>query len=219
LLNEIIAKSGFHVDLRSGNIDERLIDYTVYCKTGDQLDNPKAHLANAYGTEVILLTTASDLVDDGKLVREASKHGVASIVASVGIGMGSRDEKHISAHLQGIENVMKYLKMLEGTPHHRLNKPQLELQPAYIVNAKNEGLFYPKVQCGTVVLTEEPIGEIKNVAGETLEEIYAPVDGIVHAVSAKKTVSKGEKLVNIRRLFEKWMNQYIEKWVDQFLED
>ncbi|MGD0202302.1 MAG: succinylglutamate desuccinylase/aspartoacylase family protein [Candidatus Bathyarchaeia archaeon] len=219
LLNEIIARSGFHVDLRSGNKDEMLIDYTVYCKTGNQLDNAKAYLANAYGTEVILLTTASDFVDDGQLIREASKHGVASIVASVGIGMDRRDEKDISAHLTGIENVMKYLRMLEGTPKRRLSKPQLELQPAYVVNSRNQGRFYSKVQIGGVVSTGELIGRIENSAGKTLEEICAPVDGIVHAISAKKAIYEGEKLVIIHRLFENWMNHYVKEWIDQFLED
>jgi predicted deacylase len=219
LLNEIIVRSSFHVDLQSGNTDEMLIDYTVYCKTGNQLDNTKAHLANAYGTEAILLTTASDLGDDGQLVVEASKHGVASIVASVGIGMDRKDEKDISTHLTGIENVMKYLRMLEGTPKPRLSKPKLELQQAYVVNSKNQGRFDSKVQCGSVVSTGEPIGRIENSAGKMLEEIFAPVDGVVHAISVKKAINEGEKLVIIHRLFENWMNHYVKEWIDRFLED
>lgn len=220
LLNEVIAKSDFHVDLRSGNIDEMLTDFTVYCKTGNaELDAKKARLAGAYGTDVILLTTEAELTDQGNLIKEAAKRGVTSIIASVGIGMARADERDISEHMAGIENVMKYLKMLEGAPNPRTVKPKLEIQPAYMVHAKHAGLFYPKVELGAVVPSGELVGEIKNAARETLEEVFASVDGIVHAVSARRSVIEGEKLVTIRRLFDKWMDQFVKEWLDRFLED
>jgi len=219
LLNEVVAKSGFHVDLRSGNADEMVINYTVFCKTSNRLNEIKANLANAYGTEAVLLSTTSDLGEDGKLIEQTSKLNVASIIASVGIGMGRRDEKDVSMHMSGIRNAMMYLEMLDGTLPHRFDKPQLELQPVHAVKTVNQGLFHPRTKCGDVVSNGELVGCIENSSGKTIEELCAPVDGIVHSISTKKTIRTGEKLVTIYCLFEKWIDRYVEEWMDRFLED
>lgn len=219
VLNDMISKSNYHIDLRSGNVDEASISFTGCCKTGNsELDAKAASMAEIYGTEVILLMTGKKM-DEGKIIKETCKYGVTSIIASVGMGMGRMDKNDVTTHMRGVENVMKFLEMLEGAPKIREKKLKITIPPTYIVCTMHQGLFYPKVKCGSIVSEGEYIGEIKNLMGEILEEIVAPVNGVVHTIFNNRLVKAGEVLLKMRRFYREWRHQFIKEWLDRFLED
>jgi predicted deacylase len=72
---------------------------------------------------------------------------------------------------------MKCLGMIKGEPLIKV-KPRIIRRSAHVFTEK-EGLFYSHVKAGDMVLEGEVIGEIKNIRGETVCELKAPIKGKV----------------------------------------
>jgi hypothetical protein len=201
LFHEVIKRSQYHIDLRGGDIDELLISFSIYCRIGDKgLDAKTEAMAKVYGTEVVLKTSMQDW-GEGAFLVEACKHGVAAITGEAGLGMGRLDEEDVQTHITGVNNVMQYLGMLEGTPKSREIEQLIEISPMYMIYAKQGGLFYPKIEkLGTIVAEGELLGEIKNLSGEVVENFRAPVDGILHVIFTHRAARVGDLLMAMRRI-------------------
>lgn len=207
LFQEVILRSQYHIDLRGGDEKEMLISFTIYSDTGDAaLDAKTKAMAYGYGTEVVLHEEKNGAARAGSLLGEACRHGVASITALAGRGQGRLDEEDVEIHMTGIENVMKYLGMLKGTPKPTKVKQRTEIPPVHYVSAKHGGLFYPKIEkwrpLGANVVKGELLGEIKSLKGEVLEEIRAPIDGSFHLIFHYPAVRVGDRLMSFRRIRE-----------------
>jgi len=203
VFNEVVKRSQYHIDCRGGDIDELLVNFTIYCKIGDpELDEKTETMAKIYGIDTLLETTLEKVgIMGAGFLPEACKAGVASITAEAGIGMGRLDEEDVAAHMTGIENVMKHIGMLEGTPIPPKDKLKVEIPPVYELHAKHGGLFYPEIdKLGTLVAKDELLGTIKDLQGNVVQELRSPVDGNYHVIFTYRAVRVGDLLITVRRI-------------------
>ena len=203
VFNEVVKRSQYHIDLRGGDIDELLISFTIYCKIGnEELDKKTKTMARVYGIDTLLETTLEKVGITGVgFLPEACKAGVASITAEAGIGMGRLDEDDVKLHITGIDNVMKHLGMIEGSPKQMEAKFKVEIPPVYEIHAKQGGLFYPEIEkLGTLVTKDELLGTIKDLQGNVVEELRSPVDGNYHVIFTYRAVRVGDLLITVRRV-------------------
>jgi predicted deacylase len=93
-------------------------------------------------------------------------------------GREGRLEPELTAvHLKGIANIMKALKMIEGTPE--IPPHQVIMHGRYEIFAHAAGLFYPLVQMGDPVKQGAILGEVRDLEGKTVEQLIAPKDSVV----------------------------------------
>ncbi len=122
--------------------------------------------------------------------------GIPAIAVEVG-GAGfaqSLERSWIDATSNGIQAVMGHLGMLQGAPDPRPSR-QLVYERSFRVNPTNGGLLRSRFggrQLGDEIKAGTLLGEVVSpYTGETLEELRAPVDGLLFMASRDYPVVPG----------------------------
>lgn len=175
VLNDIVLKADYAIDCHGGDLFETLAPFTAFCTgVGEKAVAEKAEgMAKAFGIPY----SADARMTGMNLMEEAPKRGVPTLLAEIG-GEGKWDETSIQLHTIGIENVMKYLKMIEGTPKIQI-AGEYPRGKTYSVRTKSGGIWYPQVKAGDKVSKDEILGEIKDLDGTVKEIFRSPFAGIV----------------------------------------
>ena len=126
----------------------------------------------------------------------ATRNKPALTIESGGMGVAG-DETEIAAIERGEQNLMRYLKMLEGpveTPAQITwyDPAQVLYYPADAPN--KEGLFYAKAHKAQMVEKGELLGVVTDFFGKQVYEARAPFAGEVLYIIASPPISAGEPL-------------------------
>lgn len=195
LLEDVISVADYHIDLHAGDMGEMLLPFAGYAMTGDgERDRVGEELARLYTPRLISLSTASGTIPpfpDG-LSYAASHRGVVSIFAESG-GNGTLDAADVQVHLDGVRNIMRYLKMLDGMVEPPGDR--LAARDRVVVRANRAGMLRLQVAIGDEIRADQQVAEICNVFGETVERVTAPGDGIAGLVWSHKVVNTGDPIV------------------------
>jgi hypothetical protein len=198
IFDEVIRKSQYHLDLRGGDLWEQLITFAISCQMGNtELDSRAEELARALGTEYYLGMPEQK----GTLISEASRIGVCSIILEASKGLATYDEEDIQFNVTGIQNILKHLRMVDGKPTLPA-KQRREEYKIHIVRAERGGLLYLNCRCGEMARKGQKLGDVKNLKGQTLQEVVAPIDGIIHYMFPKHIKNPGERILGIRRIID-----------------
>lgn len=195
LLDEVIARAQYHIDLHAGDLGEMLLPFAGYALTGNrELDAKGEALARLYTPRLISLATPGGPIppfSDG-IAYAATRKGVVSIFAESG-GNGTLEASDVQVHLDGIRNVMRSLGMLEGAP--AAPGPRVAARDRVVVRARRAGLLRLKVAIGDEIAAGQEVAEICNVFGDVVEHVCAPGAGIAGLVWAHKVVNTGDPIV------------------------
>lgn len=195
LLDEVITKCKYHIDLHAGDLGEMLWAFAGYPLTGNpELDVEGEALARLYSPRLICLSQDDKALPpfSGSIVHSATEKGVVSILAESG-GDGTLEEEDVRVHLKGIWNVMRYLKMVPGQP--LIPGPQIAATGRAITRAKRSGLLRLKVGIGEAVEDGQVVAEIADVFGRVVEEVRVDRGGITGLVWSHKVVNTGDPVV------------------------
>jgi predicted deacylase len=190
LLNEVIAKADYHIDCHGGEPNESLDPYVVFPKVGNQdVDTKSEAMARIFGIAELDCRTP----DRAKgFFLEAAKIGVPSIMPEAG-GGGTITEEDVLIEMSGIQNVLRYVGLLEGSPKIGV-KHKLE-QSKFNIVADRGGIAYKTVGRGDLVSAGQKVGEIKNLQGETVSVLTAPASGKVKLVFTYTAVNAGDTVM------------------------
>jgi predicted deacylase len=195
LLEEIIGVAQYHIDLHAGDLGEMLLPFAGYALTGrPELDGQGEALARCYTPKLISLATPGGTIppfSDG-IAFAASRKGVVSIFAESG-GNGTLEEGDVQVHLDGIRNVMRHLRMIDGAVPAA--GPRLAARDRTVVRATRAGLLRLKVRIGDEIAAGQEVAEVCNVFGDVVEQVCAPGAGIAGLVWAHKVVNTGDPIV------------------------
>lgn len=195
LLTEVIAKSQYHIDLHAGDFGEMLMPFAGYSLSGNaEQDGEGETLVRLFTPSLISLAGEAGTIPPfaGSICYEASRRGVVSILAESG-GNGTLEEGDADVHVRGIRNIMRYLKMIDGTPS--VSGPQVTATDRIITRTSRAGLVRLKVAIGDAVVQNQVVAEICNVFGEVTEMVRAQRAGIAGLVWAHKAVNAGDPIV------------------------
>jgi len=173
---EVLSQGDYRLNLHGGDLEEDVLTSTMYSKTGADAERDATNLAlaRAFGWEWI----REGLPRPG---RAASKRLPMPItVGTEAGGMGRCQSDIVDKVVKGVLNAMKHLDMLEGTPEV---PPTARVFHPYHLYAKRGGFFISNVRAGDLVSEGDVLGVIKNLFGETVEEIVVPTDGVIHMVT------------------------------------
>ncbi len=195
LLDEVITRAQYHVDLHGGDFGEMLWAYGGYSLTGNAtLDEQGEALARLLTPGMICLSPEDSLLPPvpGFLTYAATRRGVVSILSESG-GNGTLEEVDVQVHVKGVQNILRYLGMIEGTP--LIRGPQIKAKDRAVTRAKRSGLVRLKVAVGDVVPDGDVVAEICDIFGETVETVRVARGGTAGLVWAHKAVNTGDPIV------------------------
>ncbi|MFC2164190.1 succinylglutamate desuccinylase/aspartoacylase family protein [Acidobacteriota bacterium] len=204
-LFNLVTKSDVHIDLRGGDLNESHLDHTITSITGDAIDDRCIELAKVFGHRFLLKRPSAK--SQGTLIYETVMTGVASIISESGLGYREQPlEENIQLHIRGVQNVMTYMKMIQGT----LIKPKYQkyIFDAAKVGAPESGIFHAHVDQGEIVKENQQLGKITDLKGDILAEIKSPINGIIHEMMPNRVVYKGDMVYSIATIGEDtgWIN-------------
>src|SRR5947209_8958956 len=202
ITKQVVERCDYLIDYHGGDLDENLRPYSYWPKTGDpKQDAITRDMTLAFGLAHIIITTyppnapaASRYLDN-----TANTRGKPAIAAEAGYS-GTVEPGVVSALVNGILNVMRYLKMLPG------NALMVE-HPVWIgkvdtVSSDQNGIFYPLVQRGTYVEQGMKIGYVTDYFGNTIYEAHAPAAGVVLYICGVPSMKKGDAIANIGEIMK-----------------
>jgi predicted deacylase len=201
---QAIEPSDYLIDYHGGDLDENLRKYSYWADTGNaQLDQTTRGMVLAFGLDHIIIqrNRPSDANPSGAtpITRYTQRIGKPAIAVEAGHS-GTSDAEDVDALVQGTLNVMKHLKMLEGSVkpvEHPLWIGQIST-----VAAEGEGIFYPQVKPEAYVSKGMSIGYVTDYFGNKLHDVPSPVSGVIIYVGALPSMKKGDSIGYIGELAE-----------------
>lgn len=198
IYENIIKKATHFIDLHGGDLPELCPCFAGSSKTGDEIKDQD--------TQAMLRYSLADFVNLRPPNQSLSTTGAASraqipnmLIESGGGGLLKKE--YIDRHLDAVTNIMKYLKMIEGNPIESKTQRRMgELSAG--IRAKRGGFFTYLVNAGDIVKKGQLIGQITNPFGEVLEDIQAPIGGVVNIINFLSAKNTGDPLFSIVELID-----------------
>lgn len=197
ITRQVVEPADHLIDLHGGDLDESLRPYSYWTKTGNEKqDAISREMLLAFGLDHIIISAdrPKDPAASRYLENTASTRGKPSITAEAGHA-GTTDQRDIDALANGCLSVMRYLKMLPGTPA-TVESPVWIERVAGVTSDVN-GVFTPAVTRGMYVQKGMKVGVVTDYLGRPLADARAPESGIVLFIRAVPSMTKGETIANI----------------------
>lgn len=197
ITKEVIEPCNYLIDMHGGDLDESLQPYSYWSKTGDEkLDTVTHEMVLAFGLEHIIIDTGrtKDPNDSRYVDNTALTRGKPAITVEAGYA-GTVQPEDVNALVRGSVNVMRYLKMLPGT-FTPVENP-VWFSKVVTGTSAHDGIFYPLVEKRTFVQQGMKLGYITDFFGKTIEDVRAPVTGVVLYICAVPSMKKGNTTVDV----------------------
>jgi predicted deacylase len=197
MTQQVVEPSDHLIDLHGGDLDESLRPYSYWTKTGrEDQDRISREMVLAFGLDRIIVSTdrPKDPSASRYLENTATTRLKPSITAEAGHA-GTVEAEDVDALVRGSLSVMRYLRMLPGTPDS-VRKP-VWITSVATVNSEQPGVFYPLVKRGASVAKDTPLGYVTDFFGQTVFEARAPVAGEVLYICSVPSMTKGGTIANI----------------------
>ncbi|MGH2436032.1 MAG: M14 family metallopeptidase [bacterium] len=193
LTNELIKGCDAYIDLHGGDMVESLIPFTLFQVTGkDEVDSVSEGIAQAFDLDYIV-GAAPDAVP-GASYTAAAKLGIPAVITEIG-QQGILDSASVERHVRGLANVLIRLGMSQGQEVLYANAKRLSRFEW--LQAGAQGAWHPAVNVGQPVEEGRSIGEIRDLFGQPIQELKAPMTGPVLFVVTAMAVRKGDTLLGI----------------------
>ncbi|MEU6807293.1 succinylglutamate desuccinylase/aspartoacylase family protein [Streptomyces neyagawaensis] len=184
LFAHLVDGADAYVDLHSGGIDQHLLDFVGYRRTGDaELDAKNKALAHAVGYELVIFGTSPE---GGNSHAAANRQGIPAILVETG-QLGDRNPDTVRRLLDALHRILHHLGVIEAPQHLApVTARPRDWMWTGEVESTATGLWYPDAVTGDEV-TE----------GQTIGRVIDPVDGTELKVSA---VSSGTIIYHMNGL-------------------
>lgn len=187
LFNEIILKADYLIDLHDVGEWNYGVPFGIWHKTGKkEVDRVSESLAKYWCTKIVVVTERP--YDKGQSYAEASEQGKSAALNE------TAEAKDVGTHYRGIMNVMKHLGMIAGEPEIPTDK-EIFRGGFGEIRVNRGGVLHPILnKIGKTVSEGEIVASVKNVFGETLEEVRAPKEGVLIHMKWGAIVNTGENV-------------------------
>jgi predicted deacylase len=203
LTREVIDKCDYLIDLHCGDGNESLRPYVYQAVTGKaQMDEAIRGLTLAFGMDHIVLDRErpSDPAASLYCSTTAITRGRPALTVESG-ALGGTDAESTGRIVNGVESVMRYLKMLEGAPL-RVERP-VYFDPAEVLVSPATGILYPLVERDRKVAKGVVLARVTDFFGRQLAEVRAPFDGVVLYIVATPPIQKGQPVAFVGAVKQK----------------
>jgi len=179
ITQEVISHADYVVDSHGGEFDEAIDLFIITHQAGQpDLDQKTLDFALALGFPFVEVTDAHGTVlGSGTGAAEAVKSGRPAVTLEAG-GRGLREERHISAVYNSLQNALKFLGIKPGQPVPWAGQ-SIKLDHGVILKTTQLGLYQPAVTVGDWIEKDAVFARVLDFDGRLLEEIRVPEAGVV----------------------------------------
>ncbi len=199
IFEEVILRADAYVDLHGGEAFESLPPTIGYFPTGNhELDEKTRELASVFGFRLLWEVPQGTIPEmptypgRGSAVMEAGMQGIPSVLCEVG-GEGKLEEDLVELTVNGLLRVLAYLGMTDEEPEQEAAE-FVTLVGGHVLFAGRAGLFLSAVRAGEEVRQGQRLGRIINLAGDEVEQFYAPQDAVLTNVVTRGIANPGDML-------------------------
>ena len=179
ITQEVISKADAVIDSHGGEFDEAIDLFIITHATGNaNLDKRTLDLAMALGMPFVEVTDAHGTVLGSVTgAAEACKSVKPAVTLEAG-GRGLREERHISAVFNSLQNALRHLGIKQGKPVLWLGQP-IKIDHGVILKSTQMGVYAPAVTVGDWIDQNGIFARVLDFDGSVLEEIRVPEAGVV----------------------------------------
>ena len=197
ITKHVVEQCDHLIDLHGGDLDESLRPYSYWTKTGkENQDRISREMVLAFGLDHIIISAdrPQDPNASRYLENTATTRGKPSITVEAGYA-GTVEPEDLAVLVDGCLSVMRYLKMLPGSPAP-IEHP-VWVERIATITSEQTGIFYPVVRRGTYVEQGMKIGYVTDYVGKTVFEARATAAGVVLYICAVPSMTKGATIANV----------------------
>jgi uncharacterized protein len=187
VFRNVISQADYYMDLHGGDLIEALVPFTIFFRSGnEQVDARSLEMAKIFGIHYLVSS-----VNPGSTIAAASNAGIPSILTESG-GQGIWTAEQVADHTNGLQRLMRYLKMIPGpTPDPT---PFTLLEKFLWLRSDHEGFWYPQVSVGETVRAGQELGHIKDWEGNVLQTGHSPDKGTVLFIVSSLAIHENDPL-------------------------
>jgi predicted deacylase len=187
LFRNVIKQADYYVDMHGGDLIEALAPFTIFAQTGkEEVDAASRKLAEVFGLPYIVASKTP-----GSTIAAAGSAGIPAILTESG-GQGIWTPEHVADHTRGLDRLMRHLGMLDGEAPEAV--PTSLFDQFVWARSEHEGFWYPQVAAGETVRAGQPLGCIRNAAGDVLQRATTPEQGIVLFIVSSLAINPNDPL-------------------------
>lgn len=190
VFEQVIRQADYYVDLHGGDLVEALVPFTIFFRSGNaRVDETSQEMATAFGIPVLVCSETP-----GSTFSSASKAGIPAILTEAG-GQGIWTREDVALHTDGLERLMRHLRMLDGAPPEPT--ACTVLSRFLWLRSDYDGFWYPSVPVAATVAEGQPLGEVKDYEGRVLQRANSPADGRVLFIVSSLAINKTDPLLAV----------------------
>lgn len=196
--SELVSQADAVVDVHGGDLEEELTEYVQVNLTGDEaVDARSLDLAKAFGIELMVTSPVpSEPPASGNLFSMAAAHGKAGVLTEAG-SHGILDMELVAWYHDRLLDGIRGMGMLPGDPQRVDHRQLYRFGGAF---APLDGCWYPSVAEGDTVASGQRIGEMRDVFGEHVCDVFAEEDAVVLGVMTIPGRPEGSMLLGYATL-------------------
>jgi uncharacterized protein len=204
ITKEVIERADYVIDLHCGDGNESLRPYSYWDVNagGPEVVEKSKQMALAFGMDHIVKDRERPTDPNKSLYcsTTATTRGKPAITTESG-GLGMTDNESIARIEHGVINVMRHLKMIEGTP--KMVEQPIFIDRNAVLRSDATGIFYPLAERGHAVAKGTLMGYVTDFFGKRIFELRAPFSGTVLYILGTPPISQGEPLAMVGQTSEK----------------
>ena len=194
LTHEFQDRADLYFDLHGGDLQESLPVQVYYPYFPEVPDASVAETCRSMADLVAARFKVKAPIASTAAV-SAAVRGVPSLMIELG-GRGLWSREDVDAYKRIMTNLLRYAGCIPGNPVLP-ETPAEELFGAFTQNSPADGAWYPTVGLGDEVAQGQKVGEVRDLLGQTIQEIYSEVDGKVVYLIVSLAVRASEPLLSI----------------------
>ena len=190
VFRHVIAQADYYVDLHGGDLIEALVPFTIFFRSGNaQVDHVSLEMAKVFGIHYLVSSETP-----GSTFSAATRAGIPSILTESG-GQGIWTREDVALHTNGLNRLMRHLKMIPGDEPERV--PFTLLERFLWLRSQHEGFWYPAVGVGEAVTTGQDLGSVKDCEGHVLQTAVSPAGGHVLFIVSSLAINQVDPLLAV----------------------
>ncbi|WP_095204654.1 succinylglutamate desuccinylase/aspartoacylase domain-containing protein [Mesorhizobium carmichaelinearum] len=193
IMNEWCVGADCYIDMHGGDLRENVSKFSIFQHTSNvELDTLGRRMAMCFDAEIVMGLPEAYMDKPGRAPTGFVRNNRLALMSEAGAN-GLLDEGSISFHFEGVVNVARTLGILD-TPLSQFLNARAACDGYIWLNCPVDGEFHAEVEPGDRVTKGQRLGTVRNLFGETLEEIVAPDTGFLLWRMTHPTIPKGSPI-------------------------